>query len=202
MNKIITIGREFGSGGREIGIKLAEKLGLKFYDKELISLAAEDGNLDAAFIESHEEQSPSIIAGGLSRSPFASFVYQPSFTDTIFFKQCDTLKKIAEQGPCVIVGRCADYVLRDYSRLDIFISSSMSAKIARKRAMAPEKKDFTDIEMEKWITRINKGRRRYYEHYSGNKWGNIENYDLCIKTDDIGVDGAVEVILAYINGLK
>lgn len=202
MNKVITIGREFGSGGREIGIKLAEKLGVKFYDKELISLAAEDGSLDASFVEKHEEQSPSIISGGFGRATFASFEYRPSLTDTIFFKQCDVMKKIAAEGPCVIVGRCADYVLRDFDRVDVFVSSSMESKIARKRPMAPEKADYTDAEMEKWIAQINKGRRKYYEHYTGNRWGNIENYDLCLKTDEIGVDGAVEVILAFINGLK
>ena len=112
--KIITIGREFGSGGREIGIALAEKLDIPFYDKEIISLAAEAGGLEAAFIENNEEGSHRVSRkGGIRRISLASFAYHPSFSDSIFLHQCDAIKSITENGPCVIVGRCADFILKD-----------------------------------------------------------------------------------------
>ena len=199
MNKIITIAREYGSGGRETGIKLAEKLGIKFYDKEIIALAAEAGGLDADFVARHEEEAPAMIGASFSNPSFASFAYHPSYSDTIYFKQCDILKEIAAQGPCVIVGRCADYVLRDYDIVKVFIYSDMSSKIVRKRGLAPEKADFSDEQMEKEIEKINKGRRKYYEHYSGNQWGNVSNYDVCVSTSELGADGAVEIILKYLE---
>ncbi len=202
MDRIITIGREFGSGGREIGIRLSQRLDVPFYDKELISLAAKHGGLDKGFVEAHEEQAPTLLTPGFGRQDFSSFMYQPSYSDTIYFKQCEVLKEIAEKGPCVIVGRCADYVLRDYNTVNVFIYSDMESKILRKRAMAPEKADYTDEEMEKWIAKINRGRKRYYEHYSSGRWGDVENYDLCINTSRADVDGAVATIAAFLENLK
>lgn len=202
MDKIVTIGREFGSGGRETGIRLAQKLGIPFYDKELISLAAKEGGLDKNFVEAHEEQAPALLTPNFGRQDFSSFMYQPSYSDTIFFRQCDVLKQIAEKGPCVIVGRCADYVLRSYGTVNIFIYSDMESKILRKRAMAPEKAAYTDEEMAKWIANVNKGRKKYYEHYSGKRWGDVENYDLCVSTTRTGVDGAVATIMMFLENFK
>lgn len=202
MNKIITIAREYGSGGRETGIKLADKLGLKFYDKEIIAMAAEAGGLDADFVAKHEESAPAFMSAGYANQAFASFAYQPSYSDTIYFKQCDILKQIAAQGPCVIVGRCADYILRDYNITKVFVYSDLESKIARKLSLVPEGEAKSREQMEKDIIKINKGRRKYYEHYSGNRWGDMANFDLCISTSEIGVDGAVETILAYLNQTK
>lgn len=202
MDKIITIAREYGSGGREIGIKLAKKLGYKFYDKELISLAADNEGLASDFIASHEEQAPSLINGGFGDVSFASFIYVPSYSDQIFFRQCDVLRQIADKGPCVIVGRCSDYVLREYDTVNCFIYSDIEAKIKRKRGIAREKKNYTDREMEKSIMTINKGRRKYYEHYTGSRWGDPENFDLCINTTNGQTDAAVEAIASYIASLK
>jgi len=111
MNTVVTIGREFGSGGREIGIKLAETLGVPFYDKEIITLTAEYGGLDESFVASNEEGSNMVGTRGLGRMNFASFRYKPDLADGIFLHQCEVIKQIADNGPCVIVGRCADYVL-------------------------------------------------------------------------------------------
>jgi len=202
MNKIITIAREYGSGGRETGIKLADKLGLKFYDKEIIAMAAEAGGLDADFVAKHEESAPAFMSAGYANQAFASFAYQPSYSDTIYFKQCDILKQIAAQGPCVIVGRCADYILRDYNITKVFVYSDLESKITRKLSLVPEGEAKSREQMEKDIIKINKGRRKYYEHYSGNRWGDMANFDLCISTSEIGVDGAVETILAYLNQTK
>ena len=203
MNRVITIGREFGSGGREIGVKLAERLGIPFYDKEIVTMAAEAGGLDEAFIEMNEEGGHRVNRrGGIRRASLASFKYQPSFSDGIFLHQCEAVKKLASEGPCVIVGRCSDYVLRFDGSIDVFIAASMPFKIARKRAMAPEKADFTDAQMEKWISDVNRSRCDYYEHYTGRKWGHIQNYHLCIFSDMVGIDGSVDTIMAYLNSVE
>ena len=202
MDKIITIAREYGSGGRETGIKLAEKLGYKFYDKEIIALAAEAGGLDADFVARHEEKAPAFMSTGFSNPSFASFAYHPSYSDTIFFKQCEILKQIADQGPCVIVGRCADYVLRDYNITKVFIYSDLESKIERKMSLVPASEAKSREQLEKEIIKINKGRKKYYEHYSGSNWGDMANFDLCISTSEVGVDGAVDTILAYLEKTK
>jgi len=198
MEKIITIGREFGSGGREIGLKLAEKLNIPFYDKEIITMTAQQGGLEEDFVANNEEGNHLIGNSGIGRMSFASFKYKPSLADGIFLHQCDVIKKIADQGPCVIVGRCADYVLKEKA-ISIFIAASMPYKIARKRAMAPEKADFDDNQMRKFIEDVDNTRRTYYEHYTNHVWGNIRNYHLCVHSDLVGIVGSVDTILAYIN---
>jgi len=132
---------------------------------------------------------------------FASFKYQPTFADGIFMHQCQVIKELAGKGPCVIVGRCADFVLGEDS-INVFIAASMPYKIARKRAMAPEKADYTDAQMAKYIDDVNKSRQQYYEHYSNRKWGNIQNYHLCVHSDLVGIDGSVNTILSYLAEIK
>ncbi len=201
-HRVITIGREFGSGGREIGIELAQALGIPFYDKELITLAAKNGGLNETFLAANEERTPVISTGSFGRGDlFASF-YQPSFSDKIFFEQADIIRELAKKGPCVIVGRCADYVLRDTDAVRVFISASMPYKIARKHTVAPEKADYTDAQMEKYIKDTDKQRRKYYEHYTGRTWGLTANYHLCICSDHVGTHGAVQIILAYLENME
>ncbi|NCB42710.1 MAG: cytidylate kinase-like family protein [Clostridia bacterium] len=199
--KVITIGREFGSGGREIGIKLSKRLSIPFYDKELLKLTSEEGPFDEKFLAANEEKAPVLGAPSLGRIALSSF-YQPSLSDTIFLEQSKVIKEIAKRGPCVIVGRCADYVLKDEGSLDIFICASMPYKIARKRAVAPEKKTFSDEEMEKYIRDADKQRVKYYEHYTGRNWGRVDNYHLCLFADRVGPDGAVETIITYLEHWK
>ena len=203
MNKrVVTIAREFGSGGREIGLKLAEALNVPFYDKNLLKEVAESGGMHEDFIAENEERSPMIAAPLFGRNMLATY-YQPSFSDTIFIEQAKLIKNIAERGPCVIVGRCADYVLRDDPDVvKVFISASMEFKISRKQSIAPEKADYSDAEMEKYIKEVSKQRIRYYEHYTGMKKGMASNFDLCIRTDKVGTDGAVKLILDYLENLK
>ena len=141
---VITIGREFGSGGHEIGMKLAERLGVPFYDRELITLAAEQGGIDPKLIERNEEGAHRLSEKGRSRMPFFSLSYTPDFSDAIYLQQCKVIKDLAAKGPCVIVGRCADFVLRSEGSINVFIAASMPYKIKRKRKVAIEKKDYTD----------------------------------------------------------
>ena len=200
-NRVITIAREFGSGGREIGIKLAERLNIPFYDKELLKLASSDGGFAEGFLAANEEKAPVFNAPSFGRMSLSSF-YQPSLSDTIFLEQSKIIRELAARGPCVIVGRCADYVLREAGSVDVFISASMPYRINRKRAIAPEKKDFSDEEMEKFIRDTDKQRLKYYEHYTGRRWGRVENYHLCLFVDNVGVNGAVETIITYLENWK
>ena len=199
---VITIGREFGSGGHEIGMKLAERLGVPFYDRELITLASEEGGLDPKLIERNEEGAHRISEKGRSRMSFFSASYTPDFSDAIYLQQCKVIKDLAAKGPCVIVGRCADFVLRNEGSINIFIAASMPYKIRRKRRVAIEKADYTDEQMERYINDMNAARSNYYNHYTNQKWGNSSTYHLCVHSDLVDVDGAVETILAYLKSVK
>ncbi|MBQ4371938.1 MAG: cytidylate kinase-like family protein [Firmicutes bacterium] len=198
---IITIGREFGSGGREIGLRLAETLGIPFYDKEILKRVSEKGDLHETFLEQNEERAPQMLVSSFERFMVDTY-YQPTLSDTIFVEQSKVIREIADEGPCVIVGRCADYILDDRDVLRLFICAGMEYKISRKHSVAPEKDDYTDAQMEKYIKDLEKQRRKYYEHYTGRKWGDVNNYDLCIRTDKIGTEGAVKLVLAYLENLK
>ena len=193
MNKVITISREFGSGGREIGIKLAEKLNIPFYDKELISMAAKQSSFAEHVLESAEEKAPDFFAYSVYS------VYSMPMSDQVFLMQSKIIKQLAEKGPCIIVGRCADYVLKEMGSVNIFIYADIKSRIERKIkqniGVAPEK-------MEEHIRSVDKKRKKYYTHYTGQNWGLAENHHLCVNSTEIGIDGCVEVILSYLSQLK
>ncbi len=197
---VITIAREYGSGGREVGVKVSERLRIPFYDKELLKLVAEKGDLNEDFLRANEERPPQFLAPSFGRTMLETF-YQPSFSDTIFVEQSKIIKGIAQQGPCVIVGRCADYILKD-DAFKIYIYAGMDYKIQHKHLVAPEKENYSDEEMIKYIKNIEKQRAKYYEHYTGYKKGLASNYDLCIRTDLVGTGGAVELIVKAWEELK
>ena len=193
MEKCITIGREFGSGGRELGLRLASELHIPFYDKELISLAAEKGTLSPVILEEYEERV--FRPAYFSYRPALIGYYQQPISDKIFLEQFHIIKELAEQGPCVIVGRCADYALKDKA-VNVFVHADMASRIKRKLEMdigVPEDK------MERHINRVDRKRKSYYRHYTDQIWGMAKNYDLTVDTTDIGVEGAVKVVLAYLN---
>lgn len=196
--RIITISRQFGSGGHEVGMKLAKRLNIKFYDKELVDLLAKDGKYDVDFIEANEEKcSPPMcpIMPGFAMPVF----YQDLPSDLIYKGQSKLIRSLAERGPCVVVGRCADYILRNMNPVDYFIYGSLEERISRKMSMVPEGLDFTREEIKKRVIDVDKKRAKYYEFYADRKWGRMEDYDLCINTDKVGIDGAVETILAYLE---
>lgn len=197
MNTVITIGREFGSGGHEIGLKLADALHIPFYDKLLVSMVAEEGEFAQEFLDEMDEKVDIHIAPFLAtRSSYS--VYQQPMSDRIFFRQADIIRKLADDGPCVIVGRCADYVLDGRQNvIRIFIYGELEDRIARKSTMN-ELEELEADSLKKHVVSTDKKRARYYHHYTGLKWGEKENYDLCINTSKTGIDGAVEAIKAYI----
>lgn len=191
MNKVITVSRQFGSGGREFGIKLANALGIPFYDKELISMAAEDSNLSAEFMRHHEESAP----GLLSRTLYS--YYQMPMTDQIYIAQSNLIKRLAQEGPCVIIGRCADVILED--SIKIYVHAPLAKRVERKLSMDT---GVSAEKMEDHIRATDKKRKKYYEYYTDQKWGMAENHHLCLDSGLIGVDGCVETALAYLSKLK
>ena len=186
---IITIGREFGSGG----IKLAEKLNIPFYDKELILETAQKTKLEKNIVEKYDEKHsfPSFTSSNLFD------IYQMPMSDRVYIAQADVIREIASKGSCIIVGRCADYILQnDPSCFKVFITSPMKDKIERKRPLLDGK---TDKEIESHIAKINKKRAKYYAYYTDGEWGNAFTYNLCIDSSALGIDGTVDLIIHAVN---
>ena len=193
---VITIGREFGSGGREIGMKVAEKLGIPFYDKELILKTAEKTKLEKSIIEKHDEKHSFIAIA--ATNPFD--LYQMPMSDRIYIAQADVIREIAEKESCVIVGRCADYVLEENPDcFNVFITAPMKDKIERKRPLLPGK---SDREIENHIEKIDKKRSKYYSYYTDGIWGKAATYHLCIDSSVMGIDGTVDLIINAVNFRK
>lgn len=204
MNTIITIGRQFGSAGREIGEKVAAHFGIPCYDKELLSRAAKESGFCEEMIETHDERPTNSFLYNLVMDTYSFGYNASSFVDMpishkIFLAQFDTIKKIASEGPCVIVGRCADYALSDYSNsIHLFIYGEEQAKI--KRIMA--KYDLTEAKAKDMIVKKDKQRQSYYNYYSSKKWGRADSYDLCINSSLLGIDGTVKLIVQAVEDFE
>ena len=192
---IITIGREYGSGGRQIGQALAGRLGISFYDKELITLAAKKSGLSDEFIASNEQR----VKGGLMHSFATSSAYHNGFfsgqylplSESIFISQAQVIRDIAEKESAVIVGRCADYILAGRENtINIFIHAPMEARV--KRIMALYHLD--EAAAIKAITTSDKERGNHYFRYTDMKWGKAQNYDICVNSALLGVDRTVEML--------
>lgn len=204
MNTIITIGRQFGSGGREIGQKLAENYKIPFYDRELLSRAAKESGICEEMLHSHDERPTNSFLYNLVMDSY-SFGYNSSFVDMpisqrIFLAQFDTIKKIAQEGPCVIVGRCADYALSDYTNcVNIFIHSDEEHKI--KRIM--ERHELTsEAKARDMMIKKDKQRQSYYNYYSSRKWGRADTYDLSVNSGKLGIDGTVRLVMQYVEDFE
>ena len=187
---IITIAREYGSGGRYIGKLIAEKLKIKLYDKEFISKLAEETGLSAKYIENSEQKRSALET--LNNGYYSGL----SNSDELFIKESELIKKIADEDSCVIVGRCADFILKDNKDvIKIFIYSDMKGKVNR----AVNIYGLDENKAEKEINRINKLRANHYKYYTEKEWKNPENYDICINSDGIGVEKAAELICEIVN---
>lgn len=204
MNTVITIGRQFGSAGREIGEKLAAYFGIKCYDKELLTRAAKESGFCEEMLENHDERPTNSFLYNLVMDTYSFGYNTSSFVDMpisqkVFLAQFDTIKKIASEGPCVIVGRCADYALSDFENsLHLFIYADEESRIKRIR----EKYDLTDAKAKDMIVKKDKQRQSYYNYYSSKKWGRADSYDLCINSSVLGVDGTVRLISQYIEDFE
>lgn len=190
---VITIGRAYGSGGHEIGSRLAQKLGISFYDKKLLELAAEKTGYCEDFIKHNDEKTPGILARSMTFSRGTGYTH-PSSEDTVFVYQSQIIKELAEKESCVIVGRCADFILRDRAdTFNIFTYAPLQDRINRKLALAENK--MKESEIKKEIVSVDKQREKYYNFYTGARWGDSKNYHLCIDTSLAGVDGTVELLI-------
>ena len=203
MNKIVTISRQYASGGREVAEKLAAEYGITFYDRALIARAAkESGFAEAAFDNVEMKATNSLlysIAMGMNAygSPDIGYTHL-SLDDRIYIAQSDVIRKVADEGPCIIVGRCADYVLRERKDvINIFVWSSMPFRIKR----AVERDGIEPDKAEETIIRMDKRRANYYNYHAVEKWGAVTNYHLAIQNDFRGVDKTVEVIKQFIDSV-
>lgn len=201
MNKIITISRLYGSGGREIGKKLAEQLDIPFYDYELIERAANESGFAKETFENAESKATNSflysIAMGMNSYGNQELGYNTlSLDDRIYLAQSEVIRSIAQEGPCVIVGRCADFVLKDMPNLiSVFIWADMDYRI--KRAM--ENDELDEDKAEHQMKKIDKQRRNYYNYHANNRWGQSENYDISIRSDKIGIENCAKVIASYVD---
>jgi len=197
-NRVITISREFGSGGRLIGQKLAEKLGVPLYDKTILDRIAEENGFSREMMEEAEKKALHGFLYSLS-SAFGTGETGPeslSLNERFFLAQFDTIRKVAEEGSCVIVGRCADYILRGYPEVtNVFLYAEEGDKIKR----AVEEYGVPEKDVKKIMHDTDKARANYYHYHTGRKWGDPVNYNLCIDTGYIGIDDIVDLILFYVE---
>lgn len=197
MKTIITIGRQYGSGGKEVGIRVAKELGIPFYDKELLQEAAKKSGLCEKVFENFDEQPKSLL---YTIAMDAYMFVTPSAGDQleqqVYLAIFDTIRHIAEQGPCVMIGRCADYALAEHpDHLNLFIYAPMEDRIQRickRNNLTPEK-------ARQLILKTDKRRAAYYEYYSGKKWGAMGSYDFCLDSSYLGLGGTVELIRTMVD---
>lgn len=193
--KIITISREFGSGGRTIGRMVAEKLGIPFYDKELVDQVALESGFAPQFVEEHGEHSPgkSFFSYAFAHHGVPGVMNGLSTADFLWNIQCNVILQLAEQGPCVIVGRNADYILKDRKDcLHAFIHASMEYRTDRIVRLYGESEKSPEVRLQE----KDKRRRVNYQHYTGRTWGTAQNYDICLNSSTLGLDECVDIIVA------
>ena len=204
MNTIITISREFCSGGREVGRKLGEKFGINWYDKDLLKRAAKESGLCPDLFEDHDEKPTSSFLYNLVMDTY-SFGYSTStYVDMpighkVFLAQFDAIKKIAQEGPCVIIGRCADYALADMKTcIKVFIHCDFDKRVIQ----AMKTYELSEDKAKDMIIKTDKKRANYYNYYSNKKWGRAESYDLSINSGVLGIDGSVDIISKFVEDFE
>lgn len=201
INSVITIGRQFGSGGREIGQELAKEWGIKCYDKELLEIAAKESGISKELFENHDEKPTNSLLYSLAMDSYtmgfgANSYFDMPLNHKVFLAQFDAIKKIALQGPCVIVGRCADYALSEYQNaVHIFIHADMKSKISRISRIY----QIPDAKAKDMIVKKDKERASYYNFYTNKKWEDMEGYQLSVDSGVLGIEGSVELIKNYVE---
>ena len=194
MNTIITIGRQFGSGGRDIGIRLAKELGIPFYDKELLREAAEESGLCEKIVENFDERPKSqLFSIAMDSYSFAmpGIGVGESLEQQVYLATFNTIRRIAEEGPCVLIGRCADYVLQDQPNLlSLFIHAPKEYRVRR----IIETQNLPEEKAQQLVVKTDKRRAAYYEYYSSKRWGGPDGYHFCLDSSYLGIDGTVELI--------
>ena len=206
MNKIITIARQFGSGGRLIGRELAQKLNIPFLDNELITLAAKESGMSPEVLKGADERVTNSLLYGLAMGYFPPCygfsTPEPgglTITDNLFMIQAGIIAKKAKEGPCVIVGRCADYVLKeDSNRVSIFIYADLNARAKRAVDIYGLKPDKIEDE----IRKRDKKRGNYYNYYTNRRWDDFHNYHLLLDSSKLGIEQSADLIIKYLELLE
>lgn len=198
---IITIGRQYGSAGRYIGQEIAKYFGIKYYDKELLEHAANHSGICKELFENHDEKPTNSFLYSLVMDTYSFGYSSAGFTDMplnhkVFLAQFDAIKHLAEEGPCVMVGRCADYALAENKDcFSVFVHADMEHRIARiTKLYNKSEKQARDM-----INKTDKSRASYYNYYTNKKWGAAESYDLCVNSGCLGYDGAIRTIIEAVK---
>ena len=196
---IITIGRQYGSGGREIGQKLAEAFGIKCYDNELLDRAAKESGICQELFENHDEKPTnsflySLVMDTYSMGYASSALSGMPINHKVFLAQFNAIKDIAKEGPCVMVGRCADYALESFpNHVSVFVYGDMDTRIHR----IARRHDWSDSKAKDAIIKTDKQRASYYNYYTSKKWGDTRSYNLSLDAGKLGTDNCVEMILKF-----
>ena len=200
MGRIITINRQFGSGGRELGKRLAEMLGIAYYDSEIITEIATRSGLATEYVNNIVEKKPIIYYPiTIGRSFMTQPLQRVDFQSKIFSEQHDLITEFADKSDCVIIGRCADYILRDRKPFRIFVYADMTGRIARcRRKATSEEAEMTDKQLARHIEDIDRGRREYYRYFTGQKWEDISHYDLCGNTTNVEIKKLAQELVGFL----
>ena len=191
---VITVGRQYGSGGREIGTALANRLGIAYYDDLLLKKAAEESGLCEELFHSFDERPKSFLYS-IALDPYSfsmsHITSKGSIEQQVYLATYDTIKKLADQGPCVLIGRCADYALKDRTDvINLFITAPLPNRIKR----VAMRNGISEDEAKDRIRKKDKDRAAYYNFYSAKEWGDAKSYDLCIDSSLLGIEGTVELL--------
>lgn len=200
-NIIITIGRSFGSHGAEIGRQVASKLGIPFYDKEILEAQVKNSGFTSEYLKNYDEKKTSSFLYSIFMNPSSLMLHSDvsgmqNMDIAVQKIQFSTIKEIADKGSCVIVGRRADQILKDdYNLLSVFITADDKDRVAH----VADRDNLSAKEAENKIKRMDRSRRSYYNYYGDSAWGEADNYDLCINSSKLGVEGSVELICEYLK---
>ena len=200
-NIVITIARQYGSGGRTVGEMLANKLGIHYYDKELMKLASDESGINEALFVNADEKLRSTRLFGIAKNVYSGELIPPesddfTSTDNLFNYQAKIIRQLADDESCVIMGRGADYVLKDYDNvLSVFIHAPKDFCMEQ----AAKKHSMSERELERFIAKTDKHRAEYYKYHTGREWTDARNYDLCLDSSKLGFDRCVEEIIAYMK---
>lgn len=200
-NIVITIARQYGSGGKTVGEMLAKKLNIHYYDKDLMRLASDDSGINEALFVNADEKVKSTRLFHIAKSAYSGELIPPesddfTSTDNLFNYQAKIIRRLAEEESCVIIGRCADYVLKEYDNvLSVFIHAPKDFCMEQ----AAKKHSMSTKELEKFIAKTDKHRAEYYKYHTGREWTDARNYDLCLDSSKLGFERCVEEIIAYMN---
>ena len=204
MSVVITIGRQYGSAGLDIGQKISLELNLPYYDKELVEMAAERSNISHEALKKVDERATSsflysLVNGNYSgRGVGGAMHYEMPINDKLFIAQAEIIKEIAHKSSCVIVGRCADYILEQEEGVDVlsvFVYGPLDYRVRR----VMDRYDISQAKAREKVIKTDKQRRTYYDYYTNNDWGVMGNYDLCLNTQKLGIDGAADMVINYVR---